>query len=372
MTDVVRNAQHPTPRLGRAHRWVRPVAVLPLLAVVTVCLSTVGVPSRPAAADPLADARAKASQIAAELESNGRKIDALSQQYAAARYKIEQLKGEIAATKAEIARDRDLVAQNQRKVRKAAINAYINDGATAASNPLFATNTKEVASTQVYGEIAVGDLASAIANLNTAQRQLSVKTKDLKGQQAATESAAAAASAALRQAQGLQARQQATLGQVRGNIANLIAQQQRAQAAAQAQQAQQAISRGPSDYDLPPPPSDPRAAAAVAFAESMLGVPYVWGGASRSGVDCSGLTMLAWAAAGVSLPHFSGAQMANTTPVPISAIEPGDLLFYGPGGSAHVSIYIGGGKVIAAPYTGAYVRVEGANFGGNFVGARRP
>lgn len=374
VTDVVRNAQHPTPRLGRADRWVRSVAVLPLLAVVAVSLSTVLASPRPAAADPLADAKAKASQIAAELEANGMKIDALSQQYAAAQYKIEQLKGQIASTKAEIAKDRDLVTQNQRKVRKAAINAYINDGATAASNPLFATNTKEVASTQVYGEIAVGDLSSAIANLNTAQHQLSVKSKDLKGQQSQTEAAAAAASTALHQAEGLQARQQATLGQVKGNIATLVRQQQQAQAAAAQQQAQQTISsgKGPGDYNLPPPPSDPRAAAAVAFAESMLGVPYVWGGASRSGVDCSGLTMLAWAAAGVSLPHFSGAQMANTTPVPISALEPGDLLFYGPGGSAHVSIYIGNGQAIAAPYTGAFVRVEGASFGGNFVGAGRP
>ena len=331
-------------------------------------------PSRPAAADPLADAKAKASQIASELASTGMKIDALGQQYSAAQYKIEQLKGQISSTKAEIAKDRDLVTQNQRKVRKAAINAYINDGATAASNPLFATNTKEVASTEVYGEIAVGDLSSAIANLNTAEHQLTVKSKDLKGKQAATEAAASAAASAMHEAQALQARQQATLGQVKGNIASLVNQQQQAAAAAAQQQAQQQIGqgKGPGDYNLPPPPSDPRAAAAVAFAESMLGVPYVWGGASRGGVDCSGLTMLAWAAAGVGLPHFSGGQMANTTPVPINALEPGDLLFYGPGGGSHVAMYIGNGQVIEAPYTGAHVWVSGASFGGGFVGAGRP
>jgi len=70
--------------------------------------------------------------------------------------------------------------------------------------------------------------------------------------------------------------------------------------------------------------------AAVAAAESYLGVSVPVGGASRAGVDCSGLVMLAWEAAGVSLPHYSGAQMADSTPVPLSDLEPGDLLFYGP------------------------------------------
>jgi cell wall-associated NlpC family hydrolase len=82
--------------------------------------------------------------------------------------------------------------------------------------------------------------------------------------------------------------------------------------------------------------------------------------------------MLAWEAAGVSLPHYSGAQMADSTPVPLSDLEPGDLLFYGPGGSEHVAMYIGGGQMIEAPYTGAVVWITGARFGDGFVGAGRP
>ena len=86
-------------------------------------------------------------------------------------------------------------------------------------------------------------------------------------------------------------------------------------------------------------------AAAVAAAESQIGVPYVWGDESPgSGFDCSGLTAWAWGQAGVSLPHYSGAQMADSTPVPLSDLEPGDLLFYGPGGATHVAMYVGGGS----------------------------
>ena len=64
--------------------------------------------------------------------------------------------------------------------------------------------------------------------------------------------------------------------------------------------------------------------------------------------------------------------MADTTPVPVSDLEPGDLLFYGPGGSEHVAMYIGNGEMIEAPYTGAYVWITGLRLSGGFVGAGRP
>jgi cell wall-associated NlpC family hydrolase len=71
------------------------------------------------------------------------------------------------------------------------------------------------------------------------------------------------------------------------------------------------------------------------------------------------------------MPHFSGAQYAIGTPVPISDLQPGDLLFYGPGGSEHVSIYLGGGMMVEAPHTGAVVWNSPVRFGYDFAGARR-
>src|SRR5262249_20856786 len=73
------------------------------------------------------------------------------------------------------------------------------------------------------------------------------------------------------------------------------------------------------------------------------------------GFDCSGLTAWSWGQVGVSLPHFSGAQMSDSAPVPVSDLQPGDLLFYGPGGSDHVAMYVGPGEMIEAPFTGASV-----------------
>ena len=112
-------------------------------------------------------------------------------------------------------------------------------------------------------------------------------------------------------------------------------------------------------------------------AESQIGVPYVWGGESPKGsgspgFDCSGLTAWAWGQVGVGLPHFSGAQMSDSAPVPVSDLQPGDLLFYGPGGSDHVAMYVGPGTMIEAPFTGASVWTTGLRLGGDFVGAGRP
>ena len=96
----------------------------------------------------------------------------------------------------------------------------------------------------------------------------------------------------------------------------------------------------------------------IASAMKFTGTKYVWGGTSRRGFDCSGLTMRAWERAGVNLSHYTGAQYAETSRVAISDLQPGDLVFYGSAGenSHHMGLYIGDGQMIEAPYTGANVR----------------
>ena len=108
-----------------------------------------------------------------------------------------------------------------------------------------------------------------------------------------------------------------------------------------------------------PPPNATQAQIAIAAAESQLGVPYVYAAADPGhGFDCSGLTMWAWSEAGVSLPHNAAKQYAALPHVPVSSLQPGDLVFFfSP--IEHVGIYIGGGMMIDAPYTGAYVERTG-------------
>src|SRR5207249_8329408 len=100
-----------------------------------------------------------------------------------------------------------------------------------------------------------------------------------------------------------------------------------AQEAAQQAAAEQTISTGDTG-NIPAPPSSTIGGQAVAIAEQYLGVPYVWGGASPSGFDCSGLTMYVYAQLGVSLPHNAAAQYSVLPHVSESDLEPGDLVFF--------------------------------------------
>ena len=88
-------------------------------------------------------------------------------------------------------------------------------------------------------------------------------------------------------------------------------------------------------------------------------MPYVYGGASRSGFDCSGFTMYVYRHLGISLPHGATAQAAHGRAVSLRHLRPGDLVFWGGGGYfSHVALYAGRGRIIAAPHTGEVVKYE--------------
>ncbi|GAB6901092.1 C40 family peptidase [Kineosporia succinea] len=102
--------------------------------------------------------------------------------------------------------------------------------------------------------------------------------------------------------------------------------------------------------------------SAVSWAKGKLGLPYLWGGEGPGSYDCSGLVMKAWAQAGVSLPHSSRLQYQSVQHISYDSMRPGDLIFFGtntsnPSSIHHVAMYIGGGQMIEAPYTGAFVRI---------------
>ncbi|MFT8447212.1 MAG: C40 family peptidase, partial [Liquorilactobacillus nagelii] len=101
------------------------------------------------------------------------------------------------------------------------------------------------------------------------------------------------------------------------------------------------------------------ASSVISYAEQFVGVPYVSGGTSPSGFDCSGFVQYVYAHFGVSLPRTSEAQSTIGSAVSVSSAQPGDLLFWGGQGSAwHVGIYVGGSSYIAAPTTGQSVAVK--------------
>jgi cell wall-associated NlpC family hydrolase len=174
---------------------------------------------------------------------------------------------------------------------------------------------------------------------------------------------------------------------VKGEIARLVAAQharqlalaRQAQARIAALQEQQLLSPSPNGIGVVAvtpdgvsvaPPS--QYTGVVGIAMRYLGIPYVWGGSSPSGFDCSGLVMYVYSQVGVSLPHYTGAQWNAGVPVSRSDLEPGDLVFFD--GLGHVGIYIGGGEFIHAPQTGDVVKISSLSEGwyaATYDGARR-
>lgn len=119
-----------------------------------------------------------------------------------------------------------------------------------------------------------------------------------------------------------------------------------------------------------PAPTIPAHGSVVQYARSRLGAPYVWAAAGPNSFDCSGLMMWCYGKIGISLPHSSRAQINVGQRVSRSNLQPGDLVFFG-SPIHHVGMYVGGGQMIEAPYTGAHVRVASA-FRGDYAGASRP
>ena len=119
-----------------------------------------------------------------------------------------------------------------------------------------------------------------------------------------------------------------------------------------------------------PAPSHSGSAASTAINAAMgyLGTPYVWAGESAAGLDCSGLTMVSYAAAGVELTHSSRVQYGEGSLVPLDAAQPGDLVFWSSDGSQsgiyHVAIYLGDDMMIEAPTFGMTVRVTPMRYSG--------
>ena len=238
------------------------------------------------------------------------------------------------------------------------------------------------ASAKASADSAASAAASAVSSAQTkrqglitqlaAQRNTTVEQLDAQRKAAEEAAAKAAAEKAAQEAAAQQAAAQAAAQAQAQAAAQAAAQQAAAQAAAQ----QQAVAQPQAPAPSAPAASSGRGASAVAAAKTFLGVPYVWGGESYNGVDCSGLVMLSYRQVGVSLYHSSRVQYGQGTKVPLSQMQPGDLIFWSKNGTQpgiyHVAMYVGDGQMIEAPNFNMVVRITPVRYSKIMPYAVRP
>lgn len=360
----------------RRLRWsLRVVA----LACASVSVTGVVLPLSPAAAEPVADKHAEAARVAAQIDADNRLVDSLTARFEAAQLAASDVDARLADSAAALRAVRLRIAQTGAAVRDLAVAEFMNGGSTSAalSSMLGQGDLRRVSIAQLYADLAVRKTQDVLDASKAAQEDYQARLEGLRAEQKRAHAAAAGMQAARGAAEAAVAQQQSRLGKVQGDLAALVAAEQARQQAAREAKTRATVVQdvlpprpaiaprraaspagvtGPDPAATPAPPGNgSRASIAVAEARRQLGKPYHWGAAGGDSFDCSGLTMWAWRAAGGRLPHYSGAQYSATTHIPLSELQPGDLVFFY-SDLSHVGIYVGGGQMIHAPHSGDVVR----------------
>lgn len=353
----------------------------------------------PASADPLADKRAEAARIQEQLERQGEKVSMLAERSNRAQLKVAEVEGSLVKTAADVARSDEHLQQARSRLAGAAVLAYVHGGTNALIGRLARGSGDDMVVRTQYLRVTAADQRRVIGEVRSAKQDFEIQKSRLESDRKAAAATAEAAAAANRAAAEAENAQRAVLGQVNGELSELVAAEQaRKEAEELRSRPAPAAITAPSPVTEPPrvptsaapqaqatttvpaqtqtaaPPASGKGAIAVAEARKQLGKPYVYGGAGPDSFDCSGLTAWAWRAAGVQLSHSAYTQWFETTRVPINAVQPGDLLFFGDDGVEsihHDAIYIGNGEMIEASQTGTPIRIRGWR-SADLVGAGRP
>jgi cell wall-associated NlpC family hydrolase len=313
--------------------------------------------------DTIGDKQAEAARIQAEITANGRRADALSEQINGAQYRLDQAQAQISAAEARIQAAEAESNRLEGLLAKRAVQIYKGAGNSTPLDAVDVDDISELSARRKYASAASNKDNSLVSELTRAREELATQKAQQETIKVQAQGERDSLASAKQEIDAANARQEQLLGSVKGEIATLVAAKQaqesaaaaaRASAAAPARSGGRSTDTGVSPGNFPAP--NGAAGAAVAAAISKLGSPYVYAAAGPNSFDCSGFTMWAYAQAGIQLPHYSGAQYAATVHITRDALQPGDLIFWGPGGSDHMGMYVGGGTMIHSPHTGDVVR----------------
>jgi cell wall-associated NlpC family hydrolase len=359
----------------RLTRRIAPAFLLGLVA----CLAAAG----GATAEPssLAQKRAKAHEVMAQVQQIDAQLEHAVEAYNAANEKLDRIEADVARNKRHVVLAKANLGSAQKRLADRVVQLYTSGERSSTVAVLL-------------GATSLDDLLDRIDTANRVSEQDSTTLEQVIAYRAEVKKRAAqlararaeqaevvSAKAAQRNSIESQLRErQQMLAGIRSEIRRIQAEEYRRSLAISRQLRAQLPGQGDassvigavgvtSDGSTVAPPA--RYGGVVGIAMRYLGVPYRWGGASPSGFDCSGFIMYVFAQIGVSLPHNAAAQYGYGSPVSRDQLEAGDLVFFN--GLGHAGIYVGGGNFIHAPHTGDVVKISSITgwYASTWVGARR-
>ena len=370
----------------------------------------------PATADGIASKRRQAARLADSIDALGERISILDEDYNSATVRLAHLELQAGnAAKGTVNAERRLNDVESR-LRVRSVREYISPSANLAEG--VSGDLNDAGTRDVLRSIATNNDDAVLEDLRAAREDLMIRKRSVVNARSEARALSVTLAVRRRESEALLVKQERLLDQTKGELGRLIVVEEKRRAEAEARRAKAELTRrqaaarkayeqavaesakerasaaarrarfdpqaqakitasvaaaGHDSLVIPDtgnePPAARGAAAAIAFARTQLGKPYRWGGAGPNSYDCSGLLLVAWRAAGRSLPHSSRALWAMTSHVPVSAVRPGDLVFYG-SPIHHVGMYVGNGQMIESPRTGLQVRISSI-FRRNMVGVGR-
>ncbi len=312
----------------------------------------------------LAERQARLDEFIAQLDALDRELEIASEAYNEAVERLEQMKERVHVAELDLSRAQEAYDLQAHILGERAESIY-KDGSLAAIEVLLDSKS-------------ISDLMSRIKFLNT----IGIRDADIAASLKAQKELLETQLAELRQSQDvarslefeLKARQievllriqerQQMLANAQKDLLELLDSEAARRSQEEAVLLAQVLS-GASEKGIVVAPGSP-----VETALAYHGVPYLWGGETPSGFDCSGLVLYVFRQHGVNLPHYSGSQFLLGEKVAPAALMPGDVVFFG-SPIHHVGIYVGGGYYIHAPRTGDFVKISKLSDRRDYAGARR-
>jgi cell wall-associated NlpC family hydrolase len=355
--------------------------------VLLLAVATAFVVAGSATGDPsVSSKRAQAQQVMGQIQQLDSSLERARNAYESANAKLKGIEHNLTINKVGLRAARVNLVKSQAALAQRLYAIYTTRDEQSTLGVLLGAQSIEdlVSRIETVQSISSQDVA-VMKQVSSFKREVTLHRKQLVRARLDQKRLVSQRAAARASINSRLVRQQRLLSSIKGEISQLIARQNARQLAAarawrsssaQSEADQAAALAGAAvgatastpDGSVAPPSAY---GGVVGIAMKYLGTPYVWGGGSPGGFDCSGLIMYAYGQMGVSLPHYTGAQWNMGVAVSRGDLQPGDLVFFN--GLGHAGIYIGGNQMIHAPHTGDVVKITSLTgwYDQTYVGARR-